>query len=486
MVDFRPLLFINALALMLLVTAGFASIQRDAGYQPAPAIQAQSPTTANASPTGNTALKNAETKVAAVDQALKPDNTPVFADVQPAPEHPRNAQGESADLEATVFASEPPGNMDNESPAAAAGDPVTTNPPAGKPEENTETAATESTQVQLAMAEQAMPAETDVEKAVENTPEPAPEPTTAQLTLRSNVVGDSVRINGQGYGATRLELELNPGAYDVIISKDGYKDWSQTVRLQAGDDLTLRGQLEKYTRVNFRDGQWIGGVRTGDGTYSGKHGLEYSGHFVDGQFDGQGIARYPDGSRYDGQWSAGERTGEGTFRAADGSTYVGQFDNDEFNGQGTLTRANGDVLTGQWSDGRLDGHGSLTTADGMLYVGGFKNGTFHGEGTLTYPDGRHYEGGFSNGEYHGEGSEIFADGKKYVGQYIEGDFHGKGTLMNPNGSKIEATFRYGEPYGQAKLTTPEGEIFNARTSEPGVCYRDKSYRATQCPPLEGW
>ncbi|MEC7433780.1 MAG: PEGA domain-containing protein, partial [Pseudomonadota bacterium] len=29
MVDFRPLLFINALALMLLVTAGFASVRKD-------------------------------------------------------------------------------------------------------------------------------------------------------------------------------------------------------------------------------------------------------------------------------------------------------------------------------------------------------------------------------------------------------------------------------------------------------------------------
>ncbi len=29
MVDFRPLLFVNALALMLLVTAGFASVRDD-------------------------------------------------------------------------------------------------------------------------------------------------------------------------------------------------------------------------------------------------------------------------------------------------------------------------------------------------------------------------------------------------------------------------------------------------------------------------
>ena len=91
-----------------------------------------------------------------------------------------------------------------------------------------------------------------------------------------------------------------------------------------------------------------------------------------------------------------------------------------------------------------------------------------------------------SGAFHGTGAEVFASGKKYEGQYIEGKFHGKGLLKNPNGSSIEATFRHGEPYGQVRLTTAAGEIFTARTTEPGVCYRDKSYRATECPKLEGW
>ena len=93
---------------------------------------------------------------------------------------------------------------------------------------------------------------------------------------------------------------------------------------------------------------------------------------------------------------------------------------------------------------------------------------------------------YGYGAFHGTGAEVFASGKKYEGEYIEGKFHGKGLLKNPNGSSIEATFRHGEPYGQVRLTTAAGEIFTARTTEPGVCYRDKSYRATECPKLEGW
>ncbi|PAV27455.1 hypothetical protein C8D92_107151 [Tamilnaduibacter salinus] len=446
MVDFRPLLFVNALALMLLVTAGFASIREDRAEQPV------HQTTQTASPSGNDAAQPAAT----------PSST------EPEEQKPRQA------------ATEPLSVQDRE--------PLNSEPFTLDTPEN------ELAEQQLAMADPAMPpssanqtADTSTKAVPESDQQPkAPEPTTAALTLRSNVYGDEVIINGDSYGTTRLDLELDPGRYDVTIRKPGYKAWSQSVALEAGDTRTLRGKLEKHTRVNYQEGRWVGGVKTGDGTFHGENGLIYNGHFVDGQFHGDGTAQYPDGSRYEGEWKNGQRSGEGTLRRPDGTVYEGSFADDRFNGQGTLTRPNGDVLTGQWEDGELDGEGSLTAADGRLYVGSFRNGEFHGQGTLTYPDGRSYEGTFSKGEYHGKGTKVFADGKQYQGQFVDGDFHGKGILENPNGSSIQATFKYGEPYGQVKLTTPAGEVFRARTSEPGVCYREKSYRATQCPPLEGW
>lgn len=446
MVDFRPLLFINALAIMLLVTAGFASIKDDVGGaladRSADAVEQTEPV----------ANEVAETTT----PSQPATGTPVFADSIDATESMDELQQDPVQtgLASPAFSS----------PAPA--EPFRLDEPAGP------------------VAEADSP---NIDNAGEGHTQPEPEPPrVASVTLRSNVYDDQVTINGQSHGSTRLELELEPGRYDVVISKPGYRPWQQKLAVDAGDELTLVAQLEAYTRVDYRNGTWVGGVRTGDGTYDDRDGLRYEGAFVDGQFHGKGTAWYPDGGRYEGDWNMGQREGEGSYRGPDGDTYTGQFAGDRFNGQGTLTRANGDILTGHWVDNRLNGHGSLTTADGMLYVGGFRNDRFHGEGSLTYPDGRAYEGEFSNGAFHGRGSEILASGKKYQGEYVEGKFHGKGLLLNPNGSSIEATFRYGEPYGQVKLTTPEGEIFRARTSEPGVCYRDKSYRATQCPPLEGW
>ena len=431
MVDFRPLLFINALALMLLVTAGFASVRKDISL---PIVQA---------PEVEAVITKASAELGP-EPAETPE--PVFADAEPEPE----PEPEPAPQVQPEPAPEP------EQPLIA--EPFSVEPMAEEPE-------------MLAMAEPVVaisaPAATPAPKTEPETaakPAPEPEPaTTGKLVLRSNVVGDVVTINGRNYGATRLDLELDPGRYDVTIAKPGYQPWTNSVALKAGQQMTLVGQLEELTRVEFRNGQWLGGVKTGDGTYEDDTGLRYEGHFIDGKFHGEGTAWYPDGSRYNGL-----------------------FERNEFHGKGTLARANGDTLTGNWAQGNLHGQGSLTTTGGMLYVGGFRNGEFHGQGALTYPDGRTYEGEFSNGEFHGQGTEIFADGKKYDGQYMEGKFHGKGLLRNPNGSSIEATFRHGEPYGQVRLTTAAGEIFTARSTEPGVCYREKSYRATQCPQLEGW
>lgn len=431
MVDFRPLLFVNALALMLLVTAGFASVRNEVPETSIPS------------------LAESVFEVLTLTTETQPETPPKQIRTEPEPLPIQTTEIASA----TPFSVQP------------------------MPENPEMLAVAEPVSVMTTRTDAPVPAPVKA---------PEPPPSTGKLVLRSNVVGDQVTINGRAYGATRLDLELDPGRYEITIDKPGYQSWSNSISLAAGEERTLVGRLEAYTTVNYQHGEWLGNVRTGDGTWQDESGLRYEGHFVDGQFQGTGKAWYPDGSRYEGDWDNGERQGEGQWRSADGSVYTGQFERDQFHGKGTLTLDNGDILTGSWVRGRMNGHGSLTTADGMLYVGDFRNDEFHGRGALTYPDGRAYEGEFSNGEFHGNGSEIFADGKKYDGQYMEGRFHGRGLLQNPNGSSIEATFRHGEPYGQVRLTTAAGEVFTARTTEPGVCYRDKSYRATQCPQLEGW
>lgn len=64
-----------------------------------------------------------------------------------------------------------------------------------------------------------------------------------QLTIRSNVYQDTVFINGKEYGSTKLQLQLPQGRYKVVISKEGYQDFTKTLYLQ--ENATIRGYLSR-------------------------------------------------------------------------------------------------------------------------------------------------------------------------------------------------------------------------------------------------
>jgi hypothetical protein len=435
MVDIRPLAFINFLMLLLLASAGFVHLQQSANSQDDPILISE---------------QSSEASTSDNKQEIPEENGDT---------NPGNTKGNSV--------------ADNEQ----------SNAPTAPEDAIFVDQLPESNEPKTAQATQTTPSP-ESKPVVAAQPEAAR--STGKLTVRSNVYGDTVLINGKPYGSSALEVELTPGTYEVEVTKSGFQNWRQSIYITRGSDQTIVAQLQKFTTVNYRNNVWENGIQTGEGRYQDGARIDYQGSFVNGQFHGYGSARYVDGSRYQGDWFEGQRKGDGTFTNSTGDTYVGQFSNDEFNGEGTLTKANGDIYTGYWIGGELNGQGSLTTRDGMLYVGGFSDNLFHGNGTLTFPDGGTYEGSFSNGLFHGKGVEVDTTGKKYEGQFIEGLYHGKGEILNPNGSKISGTFKDGEPFGKVTLTTAEGEVFTARTSEPGVCYRPKSYRATECPKLEGW
>lgn len=450
MVDLRPLLFVNSLMLLLLIAAGFVSVGHSNNIaiedNNTASMKADSLTKSNKQETNEPELLATQDKSKQVLAALKKTENESFA-------------------QEPIFADEQPLNR-------VSLEDKTDNP---KPKSEEPTAP----------IQQAKPKEKVV--SYENSP-PPPKPviTTGTLIVRSNVTDDTVLVNGKPYGPTKLELKLVPGSYSVEVAKQGYQSWKADIDIRRGTSQTVNASLEQFTKVNYANGVWENNIKTGEGSYIEEGKLEYNGSFVNGKFHGNGSVRYANGMKYQGQWFEGKMQGQGTLTTTEGDTYIGELNDNKFNGEGTLTKATGDIYTGFWIDGVLNGQGSLTTKQGLLYVGGFTDNLFHGNGSLTYPDGGHYEGSFSNGMFHGKGVETYSNGKKYVGQFIDGLYHGNGEILNPNGSKINGTFKDGKPFGKATLTTAEGEVFTARSSEPGVCYRQKSYRATECPELDGW
>lgn len=483
MVDVRPLLFINALAFMLLLTAGFAKVTTHKSHSGAeiPPLYPEISSSTPQPPVDSSVIVESGSREAAIDSAedvsiVETTHTDeqIFADT-PNPisdevEVTHNPEPEVAEVNTAQPVEQRPEPVEQVAQEVADSADV---PP--KPETSKTLSQPIAEEIALEQVTIVKPKPIEAIKA-----------TTGQLVVRSNVSDDMVLVNGRPYGKTKLDLTLKPGNYQIEVAKSGYVSWKGSAQVVAGQTSSLQARLEEYTSVEYKNGVWRGGIVTGEGVFIDSDRTEYTGSFVNKLFHGKGSIRYPDGTKYTGDWFEGKMQGRGSLTLANGDTYIGEFREDQFNGDGTLTKTNGDIYSGFWVNGALNGQGSLTTKSGMLYVGGFSDNLFHGEGNLTYPDSRHYEGGFSNGKYHGKGAETFPNGKKYSGQFMDGQYHGQGEIQNPNGSKITGTFKFGKPFGKATLTTPEGEIFTARTTEPGVCYRDKSYRATTCPPMEGW
>jgi hypothetical protein len=457
MVDLRPLLFINFLFLLLLITAGFTSV----------------------SPLSNDIQNKVPEPLVAKNKIQEQSNLE-SSEVEQTSESPSTST-KSSDANPKLLSQKEADDASFESDAIFAEEydsPFKDYNPISRPLPEKSTAELANTD---------LPAKVEQPKVVayNNAPKKAPL-MTGKLIIKSNIHNDTVLVNGKPYGPTMLELDLTPGSYSIEVAKNGYKSWSTQVDVRRGMSKSLNARLEHYTKVEYINGKWSNDVLTGEGRYNEDGKLEYNGSFVSGEFHGSGSVRYANGMKYQGEWFEGKMQGQGSLTTTDGDTYIGDMDENKFNGEGTLTKATGDIYSGFWIDGVLNGQGSLTTKGGLLFVGGFSDNLFHGSGSLTYPDGGHYEGSFSNGMFHGKGFETYANGKKYVGQFIDGLYHGKGEILNPNGSKITGTFKDGDPFGKATLTTAEGEVFTARSSDPGVCYRLKSYRATECPQLDGW
>jgi len=69
-----------------------------------------------------------------------------------------------------------------------------------------------------------------------------------RLTIRSNVRGDRVYIDGKYKGSTRLDLSFPKGRHTIRIEKEGYRTHEEEIDLK--NALTVRVSLEKATANN--------------------------------------------------------------------------------------------------------------------------------------------------------------------------------------------------------------------------------------------
>ncbi|EAO00260.1 hypothetical protein C3747_14g67 [Trypanosoma cruzi] len=97
---------------------------------------------------------------------------------------------------------------------------------------------------------------------------------------------------------------------------------------------------------------------------------------------------------YHGDYVRGVRTGQGLMKNKDGTVYKGDFLANKRHGQGMFYYLNGDIFSGTWRNGLKHGYGTYHFAGGSEYRGSWVDGVFT-QGQWIFPDGTYYEGLFN-------------------------------------------------------------------------------------------
>ena len=128
--------------------------------------------------------------------------------------------------------------------------------------------------------------------------------------------------------------------------------------------------------------------------------------------------RFKIGARFTGNYLDGKKNGEGVFLYPDGSKYEGSWINDLREGWGTYTYPNGDTYEGEWYQGRRHGQGVYTYKEtGSRYDGTWFHGRMQDRGHLIHSNHR-FVGIFEEDKPKGPGKYVFDAGCEQLGRYV--------------------------------------------------------------------
>ena len=195
-----------------------------------------------------------------------------------------------------------------------------------------------------------------------------------------------------------------------------------------GEEVHVRHGKGTYTYPNrffSYSGDWVEGVKHGQGVFTLGDGSEYEGQFANGEIQGHGLRKWPNGSSYSGEFHRGEMHG--------GARSVAIFLHRAASScaDGIFIYANGDKYEGGFKGNKRDGEGRIECANGNSFAGHFRENRMHGDGRLIWRDVAKYSGGWANGERSGWGVEHFAlSGDSFEGEFANDRRHGKGRFRH--------------------------------------------------------
>ena len=192
--------------------------------------------------------------------------------------------------------------------------------------------------------------------------------------------------------------------------------WTDTLDENARAFLADTRHIRKEDLENAQEETLFTGYATQVKEY-----YTYTGEWVMGAWEGNGILEWTNGARYEGEFSGGLRHGRGVMTLSNGETYIGEYREDRKHGQGVETWADLSVYTGAYEQDMRHGYGTQVWADGTVYRGDWLNGQMTGQGTYLWPDGSYYHGGMVNGGLNGYGIFVDAAGHLSRGNWVNGN-----------------------------------------------------------------
>lgn len=202
-------------------------------------------------------------------------------------------------------------------------------------------------------------------------------------------------LNGQPHGYGTLYF------FNDKYNRKSYEGaWINGKR--AGQGTMIWNDGEKYV------GGWEDGLRNGYGTDYYADGRIYEGNFLRDKKHGKGKMTFSSNDSssrryYDGDWVNGIRQGNGVMYWNDGEWYKGGWVKGYKHGKGEIHYPNGNKFVGMFSEGKRDGDGTFYWTDGDYEVSYYRNGKMNGFTTFYWNNGQCYTKGYcENGEREGK------------------------------------------------------------------------------------
>jgi hypothetical protein len=67
----------------------------------------------------------------------------------------------------------------------------------------------------------------------------------AKVAVHSSPDGAEIYLDGQLIGSTPSTVELPAGTHELSVRLSGYQDWTRSMRILSGSEISLEAKLEK-------------------------------------------------------------------------------------------------------------------------------------------------------------------------------------------------------------------------------------------------